>query len=360
VESEISELSSLARLSAKVGRNALLVQAATGNTSLKLDGVLWIKASGKWLAHATKEEIFLPVSLSETRRLIEQGVDPSGQTALVDGKVLGSSVETAMHAVLPYRVVTHVHSINTIAWSILAEGRDRFAERLIGLPWVWVPYTASGLALAAAVKGALDQSPGARVLVLANHGLVVCGESTAAAEALLADVEQRITIAPRPAFQPRWDVLNRLAESGTWWVPQCALSHFPALDETARQILSGGVLYPCQAIFLTRKARILPEDAGSELLEAARGEPFVLIENIGVLMGERSNPTEAATFGGLAQVLARIPEGRAVQYLSCDEVDNLLSADCYRYRELAEGFGRVQFMSETDASPVGIIASKLA
>jgi rhamnose utilization protein RhaD (predicted bifunctional aldolase and dehydrogenase) len=77
VESETSELSALACLSANVGRNALLVQAATGNTSLKLDGVLWIKASGKWLAHATKEEIFLPVSLTETLRLIEQGIDPS-------------------------------------------------------------------------------------------------------------------------------------------------------------------------------------------------------------------------------------------------------------------------------------------
>jgi rhamnose utilization protein RhaD (predicted bifunctional aldolase and dehydrogenase) len=360
VESETSELSALACLSANVGRNALLVQAATGNTSLKLDRVLWIKASGKWLAHAAKEEIFLPVSLSETRRLIEQGIEPSGQTALVDGKVLGSSVETAMHAVLPYRIVTHVHSINTITWSILAEGRDRLTDCLSGLPWVWVPYTASGLALAAAVKSALDQSPGALVLVLANHGLVVCGESTAAAEALLADVERRIAITPRPARQPRWDVLNRLAASGNWWVPQCAVTHFPALDETARQVLSGGVLYPCQAIFLTRKARILPEDPGTELLEAAVGEPFVLIENTGVLLGERSNPTESATFSGLAQVLARIPQGRAVRYLTDGEVDILLSADCYRYRELVEGFGRVPFMSEVDAGPVAIMASKLA
>jgi rhamnose utilization protein RhaD (predicted bifunctional aldolase and dehydrogenase) len=360
VESETSELTALARLSANLGRNALLVQAATGNTSIKVDGVLWIKASGKWLAHAAKEEIFLPVSLSETHRLIEQGIDPSGQTALVDGKVLRSSVETAMHAVLPYRVVTHVHSINTIAWSILAEGRERLTACLSGLPWVWVSYTPSGLALAAAVKSALDQSPGSRVLVLANHGLVVCGDSTAAAEALLAEVERRVAIAPRPARQPRWDMLNRLAGCGSWWVPQCAMSHFPALDETARQVLSGGVLYPCQAIFLTRKASILPEDASPELLESARGEPFVLIENTGVLLGERSNPTESATFTGLAQVLARIPEGRPVRYLSDGDVDNLLSADCYRYRELVEGFGRVPFMSEVDAGPAAIMASKLA
>ena len=67
---ETSELNSLVQVSARVGGNPLLVQAATGNTSIKLDGVLWIKASGKWLAHALKEEIFLPLNLAETRRLL--------------------------------------------------------------------------------------------------------------------------------------------------------------------------------------------------------------------------------------------------------------------------------------------------
>ena len=32
---------------------------------MKLYGVLWIKASGKWLAHAGREEILVPVDLDE-------------------------------------------------------------------------------------------------------------------------------------------------------------------------------------------------------------------------------------------------------------------------------------------------------
>lgn len=355
-----SELTGLVRLSASVGSNPLLVQGATGNTSMKLDGVLWIKASGKWLAHAAKEEIFIPLNLSDTRRLIEEGINPSGQTALVDGRILGSSVETAMHAVLPHRVVIHVHSINTITWSILEHGETELAARLEGLRWSWVAYCASGLALATAVSGALRRSPGSLVLVLANHGLVVCGESTAAAAALLDEVERRIAIAPRPGPQPRWDRLNRLAQNGKWWVPQCSVSHFPALDETARRVLSAGVLFPCQAIFLTTQTRVLPEDVTPAVLQQAASEPFVLIENVGVLLGERSNPTEAATFGGLVQILARLPEAARVRYLSEDDIRSLLTADCYRYRELAEGFGRLPFVPDVDASPVGIMASKLA
>ena len=40
------ELDQLRALSARVGADPLLVQAAGGNTSLKDQGVMWIKASG--------------------------------------------------------------------------------------------------------------------------------------------------------------------------------------------------------------------------------------------------------------------------------------------------------------------------
>ena len=66
-----SEIQSLIDISARLGRDPLLVQAGSGNTSVKLDGVLWIKASGKWLAHAAREEIFVPVDLDEIRYCIQ-------------------------------------------------------------------------------------------------------------------------------------------------------------------------------------------------------------------------------------------------------------------------------------------------
>jgi len=61
------EFASLRDLSAGVGRDPLLVQASNGNTSIKLDGILWIKASGKWLARARQEEIFVPLGLTEVK-----------------------------------------------------------------------------------------------------------------------------------------------------------------------------------------------------------------------------------------------------------------------------------------------------
>jgi rhamnose utilization protein RhaD (predicted bifunctional aldolase and dehydrogenase) len=63
-------LQPLAILSARIRKEPLLTQAAGGNTSIKSDGVLWVKASGKWLARAEDEQIFVPVDLAGVRRRI--------------------------------------------------------------------------------------------------------------------------------------------------------------------------------------------------------------------------------------------------------------------------------------------------
>ncbi len=44
-----AELRPLLELTERVGSDPLLTQASTGNSSVKLDGILWIKASGKWM-----------------------------------------------------------------------------------------------------------------------------------------------------------------------------------------------------------------------------------------------------------------------------------------------------------------------
>src|SRR5579872_7357238 len=111
-----TELQALRVLSQRVGGDPLLTQASTGNSSVKLDGVLWIKASGKWMADAANQDaaqdILMPLDLAAViGECVRQGIDPADRYP-------GASVETAMHAVLPHRVVLHVHSINTIAWAV--------------------------------------------------------------------------------------------------------------------------------------------------------------------------------------------------------------------------------------------------
>jgi rhamnose utilization protein RhaD (predicted bifunctional aldolase and dehydrogenase) len=335
--SPASEIDSLLEISARLGGEPLLVQAGTGNTSIKLDGVLWIKASGKWLAHAGHDEILVPINLAETRQRVQQNADPAGQSAVVHGKSLGTSVETAMHSVLPHRVVLHVQSVNTIALAVRQDGHAELTARLDGIDWQWIPYVPSGLPLARAVEAAVARSPRTSVLVLANHGLVVCAEHCEEAEDLLREVERRVALVPRPAPEPDWRVLSSLSEKTQWCVPSGAALHAMATDPVSRRILSGGILYPCQAIFLTTQPRIFaPSVTPADL---AIEEPFVLVEDVGVLISQKPNPTETATLAGLAQILQRIPESAPVRYLTADQVRLLLCADVYHYRERVEDNG---------------------
>jgi len=349
--SAASEIDSLLDVSARLGSEQLLVQAGTGNTSLKLNGVLWIKASGTWLAHARRDEIFIPVNLQETRNRIDRGVDPAGQTVQVGAKELGTSVETAMHAVLPHRVVLHVHSVATIAWAVREDGPFGLARLLDGIPWKWIPYVASGLPLAHAVQSAIRNQPETKVLVLANHGLVVCGEDCGSAELLLREVEQRVATPPRRAMEPGWAQLARLTEAA-WRIPPSMPIHAMSTDPVSRRIVCGGILYPCQAIFLTVQARRFGPDVLPGELSGV-DEPFVLIEGVGTLVRQKPNPTESATLAGLALVLQRIPENAPLRYLRHDQVGDLLCADVYHYRERVEdnGAGHLAVRPELSLAP---------
>src|SRR5713101_4129007 len=140
-----SALDPLVRLSARMGRDPLLVQASSGNTSIKLDGILWIKASGKWMADADREQMFVPVSLAEAREQLERHTDLVVDPARSAAQQMSASIETFMHAVVPHRVVVHVHSVNTIAWAVRTDMPDAVRDRLAGLRWAWVPYVHPGL-----------------------------------------------------------------------------------------------------------------------------------------------------------------------------------------------------------------------
>jgi rhamnose utilization protein RhaD (predicted bifunctional aldolase and dehydrogenase) len=324
------EIGSLLELSARLGSNPLLVQAGTGNTSIKIGGVLWIKASGKWLAHAAHEEILVPIDLAETRKCVQRNVDPAGR----------SSVETAMHSVLRHRVVLHVHSVNAIAWAVRRDAARLLAERLAGLCWKWIPYVPSGLPLAREVESATAGSPETNILLLANHGLVVCGDDCQAAERLLEEVEARIAIEPRTTPEPDCRLLMQFAGTSGWRLPDDPSVHALGTDAGSATVLSKGVLYPCQAIFLSPHMRVMPRSfLGDSPRETPN--PFLIVEGVGVFVNDEMTVTAIATLTGLAHVLQRIDGSAPIRYLEAPEVEKVMSVDTYRYRELVETNGAV-------------------
>ena len=330
------EMMSLRDLSARVGGDPLLVQASNGNTSIKLDGAMWIKASGKWLARANEEDMFVPIELAEVKELINKDTEISSRHHRKNTK--SPSIETPMHAVLRHRVVVHVHSINAIAWAIRVDGPDQLRERLAGLQWRWIPYTASGIPLAREIEKAVGDAPETDVLILGNHGLVVCGSDCRAVEELLAEVERRIAISPRRAPDPDAAVLEMIAQISGWQFPDVETLHALGTDSVTRTILGGGVLYPCQAIFLGRTMPLFPPAVlVSRLADCFYGAekvpPFIAVEKGGVMLNEKMNDAERATLLALAEVAQRTSESAQLRYLEDSEVEDVLSGGADGYRD---------------------------
>ncbi len=287
---EDPESVALVECSARVGRDPLLVQGSTGNTSLKAGDTLWIKASGRWLAKAAQEPMFVPVDLSAARYSIGHHIDPS----VTASGPLKASVETAMHCVIPWRVVMHVHSVNSIAWAVRRDGEEQLAQRLRGLPWTWIPYVASGLKLARKIEQAVFDHPGTRAFILGNHGIVTAGNDCSSAYEMLLEIEKRVALPSR---------LCSSCDSNS-----ARLANWLSEDALSRHVLSGGYLYPCHALFLRGFG------------PSATARPF----------GAAFTAESSAALKGLAEVVARIPGSAPVRYLTAPELDELLAANVYK------------------------------
>ena len=329
-----AELWRLLDLAVRVGSDPLLTQASTGNISIKRDGVLWIKASGRWMADAASGDILIPLDLTQLLNgCLGRHVDPADCYQ-------GASTETALHAVLPHRIVLHVHCVNTIAWAVRYDGATRLKQLLHGLSWQWVPYVASGLPLSYAIESVLCTDPSTDVFILGNHGLVVCGNEPEAVEQLLDEVIRRVSIPPRDSRAHDDVVLQAMSRNSGWMAPEDEKIHTLGTDPISRRILAGGILYPCQAIFSDISAHNpfvpisdLESFCDSEALRS--DQPFRIFEGRGVLVSETISSAALAMLCGLGEVLQRLHASAPIRYLTELEVAAIPHETVHRYRELA-------------------------
>jgi len=323
-----AELTRLRELSARTGSDPLLTQASTGNSSIKLEGVLWVKASGKWMANAIREDILIPLDLADVRERVTHKVDPAD-------RYYGASIETAMHAVLPHRVALHVHCVNTIAWAVRQDAPVELQYQMEGLHWQWIPYVPSGLPLAQEIEKVLSAFPRTDVFILGNHGLVLGGDDCDAVEDLLFEVRRRLAISPRQADPTDHAVLAEIADGSSWDLPDDDEVHALATDPISQEVLSGGLLYPCQSIVSPSSTPMLFRSVPRNQYESRYcSRPFLIIDGCGVVFSRSMSIAQRAMMSGLARVIQRISSSTPIRYLADEEVASS-SVIASRYCELA-------------------------
>ena len=240
-----------------LGRDKSLVLHGGGNTSVKVrarnllgdeEDVIHVKGSG-WDLETIEEAGFPPLPLDYVKRLATLPVLSDAQmsnellTHTLRAGAPAPSVETILHALLPYKFVDHTHADAFIAISNTADGSARIRE-VYGDSLVYIPYVMPGFDLARSCAAIFprERTPRTIGMALEHHGLFSFGDTARESYERMIDLVRRAE-----------DYLRR---NGAWQIP-----FEPAPTPAA-----------VPALALAALRRELSEVAGFPLLLASTGD----------------------------------------------------------------------------------------
>jgi rhamnose utilization protein RhaD (predicted bifunctional aldolase and dehydrogenase)/NAD(P)-dependent dehydrogenase (short-subunit alcohol dehydrogenase family) len=92
---------------------------------------------------------------------------------------VAASIDTALHAFLPFDHVDHLHPDWAIALAASANGKQKLDEfnRKLARQVAWLPWQRPGFELALMLERAVKENPGADGLILGGHGLFTWGNT---------------------------------------------------------------------------------------------------------------------------------------------------------------------------------------
>ena len=315
-------------LSYRIGKDLSLIQASGGNTSIKVEEVMWVKASGKQLKNAFNENIFVAVDFNKIRKQL--AINKSNRDikfSNICGANLRPSIETSLHAVMPNKVVIHTHAVDVIAITLLNDSLDYLKKSLKGINWKFIPYYKPGIPLANAIIKELRTDP-PNVLILGNHGLVVGEETIEKAEELHSEIISRLRTKTRIQEIPNIHKLNLIVDK----IPNSRLPKYPiihslATDQTSFKRAQNNSPFPDHLVFCGRKPLILNESYD------IKQNIYGLVEGVGVVLFDCSTIATEEMLMAQAEVFLRIPAKKNINFLSDKNCDEILNLESEKYRK---------------------------
>lgn len=186
----LDQLDLLVYRSNLIGSDETLVQYGGGNTSTKLKevdfrarpvDVLRVKGSGTDLRTITRAgfsglvlEDVLP--LMDREAVSDEEMIEYLTCCLLSPRDPRPSIETLLHASLPFQEIDHTHADAILAITDLPDS-EKIVREVYGRDGLFVPYVKPGFTLAKMVR---DRFEGQKFIVLDKHGSVTFGDSSKA------------------------------------------------------------------------------------------------------------------------------------------------------------------------------------
>src|SRR5690625_872243 len=186
-----NDLASLVYRSNLLGQDRSVANWGGGNTSTKsveIDHVgrevevLWVKGSGSDLA-TMNEKNFTGLKMEEIKVLKSKDTMSDEEMVsylekcMIDSKHPRSSIETLLHAFLPFKHVDHTHP-DAIISIACADNGENIAKEIYGERYVWVPYVRPGFTLSKMIAEGVQNNPNAELVIMEKHGLVTWGDTS--------------------------------------------------------------------------------------------------------------------------------------------------------------------------------------
>ncbi|CAM3916151.1 bifunctional aldolase/short-chain dehydrogenase [Cohnella lubricantis] len=143
--------------------------------------VMYVKGSGSDLA-TMKAAGFTGLRMDDIRPLFERSEMSDEEmvaylaNCMIDAKHPRASIETLLHAFLPFKHVDHTHP-DAIISLCCADNGKAMAKEIFGDRFVWVPYIRPGFALSKMIAEGVLANPKAELVLMEKHGLVTWGET---------------------------------------------------------------------------------------------------------------------------------------------------------------------------------------
>jgi rhamnulose-1-phosphate aldolase/alcohol dehydrogenase len=179
-----------------IGADLAVTNFGGGNTSAKIAAddpltnervtVLWVKGSGDDLGSMDLsgfaklyQDKLIALERHFRGREHEDELVPYFEYCAFAGSTRAASIDTPLHALLPFAHVDHVHPDSIIAIAASRHG-EAITREVFGGELGWIPWQRPGFDLGLRLRNAARGNPRIRGVVLASHGLVTWGDTSKA------------------------------------------------------------------------------------------------------------------------------------------------------------------------------------
>ncbi len=193
-ELEGDEVALLVYRSNLLGADLRLTNYGGGNTSCKVMAldpttgketeVMWVKGSGGDIGTMKRSGLAaLYVDCLRGLKNVYRGIEHEDEMVelfnhcIYDLNSKAPSIDTPLHAFLPFKHIDHLHPDAAIAIAAAKDGK-KITEELFNGSIGWVEWQRPGFDLGLKLKECLDENPAIRGIMLGSHGLFTWGDTS--------------------------------------------------------------------------------------------------------------------------------------------------------------------------------------